>query len=230
MLIDETALHGASPRALLQTYEAILTELRRQGVSRTSDAAVGQYAEWLAARVLGAQLAPNSKKSYDLDSTEYGRVQVKARIKRSSATRSQTQLSPFRSLDFDHALVLIFDDTIEVTSATMLPVAAIETYGVHRTHVNGLIVSATPALLAQGIDITGRFVERPSLSASEVFSLTSARHLKWADYDRTEHYLCRACGRMVLAEDNENLFDGLLDVRCPDCDCILAVVSFPIKD
>ncbi len=67
MLIDEAALNGASPRALLQAYEAILGELRRQGVSRTSDAPVGQYAEWLDARVLGATLAANATKSYDLE-------------------------------------------------------------------------------------------------------------------------------------------------------------------
>lgn len=229
VLIDESALNGASPRELLQAYEAILGELRRQGVSRTSDAPIGQYAEWLAARVLNANLAANAMKSYDLDSPEYGRVQVKARLKRTTATKSQLQLSPFRSFDFDHALVIVFDDTIGVTSATVLPVAVIEANGVHRAHVNGLVLSATPKLLAQGIDITRRFVEPKSLTNEEFHSLTSAGHLKWEEYDRSARYQCRACGQIALAEDNETLFDGLLDVRCPGCDCILLVVDYPIR-
>ena len=145
----------ATELELLRQYEAILTELLRRGVSRTYDAPVGQYAEWLAARILGGTLEANSVKSYDLQCPEFGKVQVKSRIARSG--KGRMQLSAFRSFDFDYALVIIFDSDYRVMSANMIPVSAISTAGTNSPHVNGRIVSPTPALLAQGIDISDRF-------------------------------------------------------------------------
>lgn len=46
---------------------------------RINDALAGQYAEWLAWRVLGGSLADNSVKSYYLITREGVKVQVKAR-------------------------------------------------------------------------------------------------------------------------------------------------------
>lgn len=150
-------LRSATEVELLVTYETILDELVRRQVSRTRDAPVGQYAEWLAAKRLGGELAANSVKSYDLTCDEFGKVQVKARLVRDGSTAGQLQLSPFRSFDFDHALIMIFDPLYRVTSATILPVKVVMAAGRESIHVRARVVTATKALLARGVDITERF-------------------------------------------------------------------------
>jgi hypothetical protein len=44
---------------------------------RTNDAPAGQYAEWLAQRVLGGLLASNSVKSYGPTDADRRRIQVR---------------------------------------------------------------------------------------------------------------------------------------------------------
>jgi hypothetical protein len=161
MLIDVDRLQSATELELLVTYETILSELFRRNVTRTFDAPVGQYAEWLAAAVLGGELAANSVKSYDMVCDEFGRVQIKARIVRGRSKRGETQLSPFRSFDFDHALILMFDQTYQVTTATIIAAATVRAAGRRSGHVNASVVMATPALLASGTDVTERFSPAP---------------------------------------------------------------------
>lgn len=157
MLIDSERLRSATELELLVTYESILDELFRRNVTRTFDAPVGQYAEWLTKAVLGGELAANGVKSYDMVCEEFGRVQIKARIVRGRSNRGETQLSAFRSFDFDHALVLMFDQTYTVTTATIIPAETIRAAGRRSGHVNASVVMASPALLASGTDITERF-------------------------------------------------------------------------
>ena len=158
VLIDPQILQDARELDLLSTYESILAELARRGVIRTNDSPVGQYAEWLAARVLDGTLEANSVKSHDLVCDEFGRVQVKSRVVRGNSKRAETQLSPFRSFEFDHALILLFDARYAVASATIMAADLIRLAGRQSSHVNGSIVRATPALLLSGVDVTARFL------------------------------------------------------------------------
>ena len=157
MLIDPEVLKTAPELQLLATYESILSELARRKVIRTNDSPVGQYAEWLAARVLDGVLEANSAKSHDLVCEEFGRVQVKSRVIRGNAKRGEVQLSPFRSFEFENALILLFDIRYFVKSATILKADQVRANAQPNSHVNGSIVHATPMLLATGADITGRF-------------------------------------------------------------------------
>ncbi len=157
MLIDRQTLQDAAELDLLSTYESILAELARRGVTRTNDSPVGQYAEWLAARVLDGVLEANSVKSHDLICDEFGRVQVKSRVVRGNAKRAETQLSPFRSFEFDNALILLFDVSYAVVSATIVAADLIRSAGRQSSHVNGLIVRATSSLLSSGLDVSARF-------------------------------------------------------------------------
>jgi hypothetical protein len=161
-LLDRTILGTATPRQLLATYELILAELRRRDVVRTNDAPSGQYAEWVARRVLGGELAPNSVKSYDLTTPVGERVQVKARVIRNPAKAGERQLSPFRSFDFDTALIVLFDTTYSVLRAVTLPAMLIFEHSRPSTHVNGRIFIARDALLALGTDLTDLFETFPS--------------------------------------------------------------------
>ncbi len=50
---------------LLKSYDAILEELRKRDIVRTSNPPAGGYAEYLAAKALGLDLENNSNAGYD---------------------------------------------------------------------------------------------------------------------------------------------------------------------
>ena len=120
-----------------------------------TDAPSGQYAEWLAQRALGGVLAPNSVKSYDLTTDDGRRVQVKARVIRDpSNKRGERQLSPFRSFDFDDALIILFDTNYDVSRAAMLDAGTVLDHCRESRHVNGQVLIARDSLLDLGADAT----------------------------------------------------------------------------
>jgi hypothetical protein len=149
-------LSGASVPHLLGRYAAILRELRDRGIVRTRNAPLGDYAEYLAAKVYGGELAANSVKSYDLLATDGRRVQVKARTV-GSDTRAGAVFSVFRSFDFDVAVLITFDSsTYALRWAREVPAVDLETAGRHSSHVNGRLIRIT-AGARLGADVTARF-------------------------------------------------------------------------
>ncbi|OZM72656.1 hypothetical protein CFN78_13550 [Amycolatopsis antarctica] len=141
---------------LLGRYAAILQELRRRDVVRTQNAPLGDYAEYLAARVYQGELAANSAKSYDLLAADGQRIQVKARTV-GPGTQAGTIFSVFRSFDFDVAVLITFDSsTYGLRWAREVPAAEIETASRYSSHVNGnRLLITTGAQL--GTDVTPRF-------------------------------------------------------------------------
>jgi len=65
-----------------------------------------------------------------------------------------------------------------------------------------------------------------SLSRSDAFSLTRAGHLSYWEYDPQAPLRCPSCGWQGPGEGLEELFTGLFDVKCPECECILLVVTY----
>lgn len=106
--LSSRPLAAHSTPALLSQYAEILAELRARGVVRTSNAPLGDYAEYVALRAYGGTLAPNSAKSYDLLTIDERRVQVKARTV-SLTTSPSAVFSVFRSFDFDVATLIVLD-------------------------------------------------------------------------------------------------------------------------
>ncbi len=143
----------ASTAELLSAYRGILRTLRERGVIRTGNAPTGDYAEYLVARMIGGTLAGNSEKSYDVEAPDGLRYQVKARVV-DGRSAGKRQLSPFRSWDFDHAAIVLFDDDYRVMRAATIPAAIIQARSTHRAHINGHIVFATDDLLDLGTDVT----------------------------------------------------------------------------
>ena len=70
----------------------------------------------------------------------------------------------------------------------------------------------------------------PSLSPSEHHSITSVQHLAYWDYDPDGPLKCPACGWHGSGKGLEELFRELLDVKCPQCACILLIVMHPTDD
>ncbi|MCR4511756.1 hypothetical protein [Aeromicrobium sp. 50.2.37] len=153
-------LTSATPEELLADYAAVLRELRSREIVRTNNAPAGDYAEWLAQRALGGVLAPNSVKSYDLTLEDGTLIQVKARVVSEPITRSQRQMSPFRSWDFRlGALVQLSSADYSVVRAALVPASEIRSRATHRSHVNGDVAFMTDDLLsAPGArDVTAAF-------------------------------------------------------------------------
>lgn len=155
--MDRLDLTGASVGELGRLYRSILAELRRRGVIRTGNAPVGDYAEWLVARASGGTLAPNtSQSSWDVEAPDGEHLQVKSRFVADPGNAGERQLSPFRSWDFDAAVIVLFDDDFAVWRAAKVPQSAIEAASAYVEHVNGYRVIARDPLLDAGEDWTER--------------------------------------------------------------------------
>ena len=129
----------------------ILGELRDREVLRTKNAPVGDYAEWLVARALGVQrLEADSTASYELESEEFGKVQVKSRIVATTRRWGSVSDRPIPSDKFDHAaLVLINAVDYTVQRAVMLPVAVVQERWNWRKNVNGWTFNMSPPKLSR---------------------------------------------------------------------------------
>jgi len=162
---NQRSLHdfpSMSTSELFALYRSTLSELRRRGIVRTENAPAGDYAEYLVVNALGGELAPNSEKSWDVLVPGDKRVQVKARVVSDPPTSGQRQLSPFRSFDFDSAvIVLLTDSDYAVWRAVEIPRAVVEERSSFRSHVNGHVLHATPDVLdhPDARDLTQRLRE-----------------------------------------------------------------------
>lgn len=141
---------------LLTLSRRILAELRERGVIRTGNAPAGDYAELLVQRATKGELAPNSTKSWDILTPGKERLQVKARVVTNPSDTGQRQLSPFRSWDFDAAVIVLFDDDFAVWRAACIPVEMVKDGSRFSEHVRGDRVFAKDELLARGEDWTDR--------------------------------------------------------------------------
>lgn len=143
---------------LLTSYRNILLSLRARGLVRTSNAPIGDLAEYCAAIVYDGLLAPNSEKSYDLIAEDGRRIQVKVRLLRPDTSRAAV-FSPIRSFDFHGGLFLIVDDQAgDVKTARELTVQEIRDHGKHRDHTNGLVMRTSQiSAKGLGIDLTAEF-------------------------------------------------------------------------
>ena len=161
---------------LFEQYSTILRELRRRTVIRTNNAPAGDYAEWLVHRALGGRMAPNSEKSYDIETGDGVLVQVKARVVSMKITASQRQMSPFRSWNFHQAaLVQLADSDYSIARAVLVPVEEVRAVAAWRQHVAGSIAHMTEALMtsAGSKDITDELRAAAVLTPAELGQRTT---------------------------------------------------------
>jgi hypothetical protein len=144
----EPDLSTLTESGLFSLYRAILSELKERGVIRTENAPVGDYAEYLVATALGGQLAPNVEKGWDALGRDGEKLQVKARVVSDPADPGQLQLSPFRSFDFDAAVIVLLSATdYAVSRASKVPCKVVESSAVYRKHVNGWVLFARAEIM-----------------------------------------------------------------------------------
>jgi hypothetical protein len=150
-------LSTLSEPGLFALYRAILSELKGRGMIRTENAPVGDYAEYLVKTALGGTLAHNSEKSWDVLSQNGDKLQVKARVVLDPPLPGQLRLSPFRSFDFDFAVVVLLSAAdYAVTRASKIPCSVVESFAVYRQHVNGNVLQAKDEVMGHpdAVDLT----------------------------------------------------------------------------
>ena len=132
-LVDWSRL---SVRDLLRLEAGVVTELRRRGLVRTNNKALGDIGEQVVLNARGGVLEPNSTKSHDITTADGRRIQVKAMAGRSAGAAAK--FSPFRSLGYDTAVFLVFEpEGFEIAEAYEVPGDSIDQQISLSAHVNG---------------------------------------------------------------------------------------------
>jgi hypothetical protein len=122
---------------LLSAYGAILDELRRREIVRSSNSPLSDYAELLFCKAFGWSREGNSAAGHDATDAAGVRYQIKGRrLTRHNASR---QMSAIRNLDatpFDYLGGVLVDDGFQIIRAALVPVVIVRDRAVHVTHTN----------------------------------------------------------------------------------------------
>lgn len=135
-------------KQLFEDYSAIMVELRRREVIRSTNNPVADYAEFLICQALGLRRAPKSTKGYDATDKRGRRYEIKAR--RLTKENPSRQLSAIRDMDgahFDFLAIVLFAPDFSVTHAFVIPAVQVRAAAQYRSHVNAWILHARDALL-----------------------------------------------------------------------------------
>jgi hypothetical protein len=141
-------LSNLNEKELLRLHAAIIDELKFRKVVKTKNNPVGDYTEWLIAKVLNLKLANNSESGYDAFDENGIKYQIKGR--RITPENKSRQLSAIRNLnknDFDYLVGVIFDKDYSIIDAVVLPHSVVEEYSTYRKHVNAHILNLRGAVL-----------------------------------------------------------------------------------
>lgn len=111
-----------TPSELLALHVGVADELRKRGITRSSNSPTGDLAEYLFRNAFGWQAEGNSTANYDAVDQEGKRYQIKGRrITKFNASR---QLSAIRDLEgghFDFLAGVVFAEDFTVLRAAIIP-------------------------------------------------------------------------------------------------------------
>ena len=123
---------------LLGLYGALLDELRKRGVVRSSNNPLSDYAEGLFCKTFGWAQEGNSAAGYDaVDAASGTRYQIKGR--RLTAHNASRQLSAIRNLDdhpFHFLAGLLVDARFQIVRAAIIPYEVVKAKAARVEHTN----------------------------------------------------------------------------------------------
>jgi hypothetical protein len=140
-------LESLSASDLLAQYVAIMNELRRREILRSSNNPVADYAELLVSRALGLELVTKSTAGYDAVAPDGTRYEIKGR--RPTTHNRSRQLSAIRNLDSDHFHFLagvLFNEDFSVARACLVPLAVVKEKAAYRAHTRASILHLNDSL------------------------------------------------------------------------------------
>lgn len=169
-LVHVEALRGESAPVLLALYSAIVEELHRRGVVRSTNNPVGDYAEYLVAQAFALSLVGNSSIGYDAISSDGVRYQVKSR--RLTVRNRSRQLGFFRGFQltddpFDLLVAILFNADFTVQRAALVPISIVREHVARVEYVNAwrLVLRDSVWAIAGVQDVTDRI--RAAATATE---------------------------------------------------------------
>ncbi len=130
-------IRNLTVRNLLASYSAIIDELRRREIVRSSNSPLGDYAERLFCAAFKWDPENNSTAGYDAKDRAGVRYQIKAR--RLTQHNPSRQLSAIRNIDdkpFDILAGLLVSETFDVARAAFIPFEIVRARSVHVVHTN----------------------------------------------------------------------------------------------
>jgi hypothetical protein len=169
----DTWWHSLNTQELLEGYDGVMRELRRRNVVRSSNNPVADLAEQIGSVAFGLRLGGRSTKGHDGIAPDGSRWQIKGR-RRTPENRSK-QLGVLRNLgdgQFDHLLAIYFDSSFAVEAAYRIDLSTVQRHAKFRKSVNGHILRATSALVADAgcVDVTLVIRDASSTCHGEIFA------------------------------------------------------------
>lgn len=134
---------------LLTLHAEIMTELNKREILRSQNNPTGDYAEYLAAKVLQLKLESNSKSGFDATDAGGKKVQIKGR--RVTAKNPSRQLGIIRDLEgrrFDYLIGIIFGEFYTVDQALKIPHELVRDYATFSELQNGHILHLSGEILS----------------------------------------------------------------------------------
>lgn len=115
-------LTGLTPPQLLVLHSEVADELRKRGITRSSNNPTGDLAEYLFCKAFGWKQAGNSKANVDAIGSDGTRFQIKGR--RATRFNKSRQLSAIRDMagsHFDFLAGVLFNEDFTVMRAALIP-------------------------------------------------------------------------------------------------------------
>lgn len=147
LISERLGITALSTVELLQSYAAIINELRARGVMRTKNNPVADYSEWLVSNALGLELERNSRAGYDAVGPDNTRYEIKGR--RITPDNRSTQLSAIRNLEaksFDFLIGIIFEADFSIKFAAKVPQTVVGEIARYSKHTNSHIMILREAI------------------------------------------------------------------------------------
>jgi hypothetical protein len=127
-----------SMQELLSLYCETLKELRRRGLTRSTNNPVADIAETLVARTLSLDLVRGSTTGHDATDASKKRYEIKGR--RITPQNKSRQMSSIRGLDmahFDYLAGVIFDENFDIVKGCVMSRETVKQLSRYVKHVNG---------------------------------------------------------------------------------------------
>jgi hypothetical protein len=150
-------LESLKVRELLQTHAAIIRELCRREVCRSSNSPSGDYGEFLFARAFGWKLETKSSAGYDAVDEFGTRYQIKCRhLTPQNPSRMLGQIRRLDKSPFDMLAAVLLNEDYTVKRAALIPPQVVEKASKYGSYANAwrFILSDSVWLIPEVRDVT----------------------------------------------------------------------------
>ena len=123
--------------AVLDLFVAIAEDLKRRGVTRSTNNPVADLAELYFERALELTRAPKSTKGYDAIDADGKKYEIKGRrLTRENPSRELSAIRAVEQAHFDYLAGVLFNENLTVFKACLVPREIVVAHSSHVAHTN----------------------------------------------------------------------------------------------